>query len=484
MKTYDELNEFERGDYATVDKAFADYKSASMSRDGTYDKATQAEIKKYIKALDKMKSAQLYIKLIEHKMQNGSMPKWANYRIDEKGKLCVVSCKENMQALLDFDGIEVCYDEMSKRVIINADQKYCKATWDNSMLQHIEDLASRYQYKPTDVVKQVQLVGATNERHPVRDWILSVKWDGVSRIPALLGSMTIDERLTTKEMAQKMLTKWMTAAVAAVMYGTEHQNEEHERSGFKGVEGVLVLQGNQGISKTKWLSALVPVHNNWLLSGVWLDPHNKDSVAKLIGHWVCELGELDGTFKKADHAALKAFLTDREDVIRLPFERKADRHPRRTVFCASVNDREVLRYDDGSRRWWMIGVTGLNSEHGIDLQQLWAEVYENYYMKCEPYWMLPEEREELYRLNESFTTTPEVVEKAERFIDLHGTESLLIGEILERLGIRNDVMTSRQLGHWLRSKGLERNGNKRWRVSVDNVEDVQIGSRNMKFVKA
>ena len=40
-----------------------------------------------------------------------------------------------------------------------------------------------------------------------------------------------------------------------------------------------------------------------------LDPEDKDSLKRVISHWIIELGELEATFKKADINKLKSYIT-------------------------------------------------------------------------------------------------------------------------------------------------------------------------------
>ena len=49
---------------------------------------------------------------------------------------------------------------------------------------------------------------------------------------------------------------------------------------------------------------------------------DKDSVKQAVSFWITELGELDDTFKKSGASALKAFLTQDNDVLRRAYARK------------------------------------------------------------------------------------------------------------------------------------------------------------------
>ena len=59
----------------------------------------------------------------------------------------------------------------------------------------------------------------------------------------------------------------------------------------------------------------------------------------------------------------------------------------------------------GNRRFWCLKVTDIDPHHGIDMQQVWAEVKATLYVHGEKNWYLTkEEREMLQESNEGFRT--------------------------------------------------------------------------------
>ena len=81
---------------------------------------------------------------------------------------------------------------------------------------------------------------------------------------------------------------------------------------------MIVLQGEQDIGKSQWFMSLLPGHQEMGRQGALLNPQIKDSILDVLSFWLVEIGELDGTFRKADIAALKAFITTGTDSIRFP----------------------------------------------------------------------------------------------------------------------------------------------------------------------
>lgn len=92
----------------------------------------------------------------------------------------------------------------------------------------------------------------------------------------------------------------------------------------------------------------------------------------------------DSTLKR-DQSALKAFLTAKKDVFRMPYARSATKNPRRTSFCATVNPKEFLNDETGSRRYWVIDASNIDTARisALDEEwaiQLWRQVYETLYL--------------------------------------------------------------------------------------------------------
>lgn len=205
-----------------------------------------------------------------------------------------------------------------------------------------------------------------------------------------------------------------------------------------------------------------------------LDPRNKDSVLQFVSRWMVELGELDATFRKADVAALKGFITSFEDVLRPAYAKKADQYQRRTVFCGSVNDTDFL-VDSENRRFWCIEVDELDPNHKIDIQQLWAQVYHIWMAgetvdgkveKRAAHWLPREEAEALALSNKSFESLDPIVEKFDdTFIhpdDAPDADVVRLGatQICEECGIGSPKKVEiNKLASVMLQRGFNRRGN-------------------------
>lgn len=368
--------------------------------------------------------------------------KWWHERA--KSDKTPLDVKENLEDMIKRYGITIRQNAITKSVDIdipgirigNPDNQA-----DQSFLKLVNIAVSNDLARGT-IGDHASLIAMENSYNPVELFIKSRPWDGVSRFAELFETITFEEG-SNLEFYAMLLRRWLISAVAAAV----------KPYGFFS-KGVLVMQGPQSAGKTQWIKSLLPPHmSNLLNTGAMLDPTQKDSITGAIRHWIVELGELDATVRLADMARLKAFVTNQVDTLRLPYAKTESRFQRRTVFFASVNPRDFQKDITGSTRWWSMAVTRLNYEHDIDLQQLWAEVYE-WYMSGERWWLNHEDEMLLEAENDKFKSMS-LVEMSIREgfkWELHDTSSrtkMSIKQILNEIGFEKpsdkDISTAREI---------------------------------------
>lgn len=198
--------------------------------------------------------------------------------------------------------------------------------------------------------------------HALMNWIKSREWDGKDRLAELVSCLTFTDVIYSRAGGQ-FIRAWMVDGVL----GWQADGMVMDR--------VLTLAGGQGLGKTEFFRRLVSDVEGACLTGKQLVTGNVDSIREATGAPLVELGEVDSTFRKSDVAALKAFLSNPFDEYRRPYATNAVRVPRRTLFCASVNDHEFLS-DDENRRFLVLSLKAIDHErfNAIDKQQLWAQV--------------------------------------------------------------------------------------------------------------
>lgn len=272
----------------------------------------------------------------------------------------------NLRALCENNDIIIRYNVVKKEdeILIPG------ASWsiDNrrsAALTSVRSLCHKAEMSSKHLKNFVTLLADRNLYNPVAEWISSTPWDGESRLQAWYDTVVENENECTREVKELIMRRWAISAIAAAF----NPNGVMAR-------GVLVLQGDQYLGKTRWLESLAPKELELVKTGRSLNVHDKDSVKQILSCWIGELGELDATFKKSDIAALKAFITLDTDELRRPYAEAESQFARRTIFAGSVNDREFLQDQTGNSRFWTIPTTAVKHDHALDMQQVWAEFYE------------------------------------------------------------------------------------------------------------
>jgi predicted P-loop ATPase len=305
-------------------------------------------------------------------------------------------------------GVQVRYNVISKEEeVIIPNQSFSLDNEGNASLAWLESECSLFKMPTSKLPGFVTYIADQNQHNPVANWVTSKPWDGQDHLGALLDTVTIKDAANMPAVVLKdtLITRWMISAIAGAFSP-------------KGVSasGVLVFQGDQYVGKTKWFKSLVPEDLNLIKDGVILKPDDRDSVKQAVSFWLVELGELDSTFRKSDIAALKAFLTNDKDVLRRAYARKESQYARRTVFFGSVNPKEFLHDPTGNRRYWTIEVAKLDHSHTIDMQQVWAQVYEQWKVGASHY-LTPDEMGQLNSHNEEFTASDPIEELMQQCFD-------------------------------------------------------------------
>jgi putative DNA primase/helicase len=306
---------------------------------------------------------------------------------------------ENFRALLSHYGISIQYDEIRKDITIKLKNgvTFSVDNGKEASFGVLLSLMAENGLPRTHIEQYVTTEADRNRVNLVKDWILSRPWDRTDRAIQLCDTIKTPPNYS-EELKHILIRKWLISAVAAAC----HDPREKPFSS----RGVLTLQGRQHIGKTRWLRALAP--QQWIRDGITLDTNNKDSVKECISHWICELGELEGTLRR-DMPKLKAFLTMERDELRMPYARTFSQYPRRTVFAASVNRVDFLTDLSGNSRFWTIPVISVNYEHNLDMQQLFRQVYMIYQGGAQ-WWLTEDENQRLEESNHSFEEIDEILD--------------------------------------------------------------------------
>ncbi len=253
---------------------------------------------------------------------------------------------------------------------------------------YIEDVYGlKINYKDL-VAKLLYPLASERGFNPVKDFITAEDWDGTPRVETLLiDYLGADDT----ELTRAVTRKWLTAAVARVY-----------EPGCK-FDGVLTLQGPQGIGKSLILTTLA---GEWYNGNFSFSANIKEQREILADSWIVENGELAG-MKKADVESAKAFISNVEDKYRRPYGALVEHFPRHCVIAATTNEDYFLRSTTGDRRWWIVAVKGTGEVAGWlpdlkkNVAQIWAEAY-TLYRNGETLYLPPDLEQEARKMQEDY----------------------------------------------------------------------------------
>lgn len=235
-------------------------------------------------------------------------------------------------------------------------------------------------FKPEDIWSALAYLSKRHRMHPLRDWLKSLKWDGVDRLSELM-PQAFGQDLEKNGLEAHLLRKWFISAAAR---GIE--------PGCK-VDTVLVLQGEEGLKKSGVFKLLAGGAEYFTSSPVKIG--EPDGFSLLRRKWIVEWPELDSMKRARDQEAIKAFLSNTEDDYRPKWGRGQISVARSCVLVGTTNEPKFLQGNQ-NRRFWIVNVPSLDfawlKEHR---EQLWAQAAAIYFAafecaQCKP--LLPEDR--------------------------------------------------------------------------------------------
>lgn len=203
--------------------------------------------------------------------------------------------------------------------------------------------------------------------HPVREYLQSLKWDGIHRIDNWLSQCLGAQAQAGAEYLQKVSRYFMVSSVARVMPPLVPGKDNK-------VDTVLILEGKQGIRKS---TAVKTLFGEWF-SDAPIPIGDKDAYQNITGVWGVEMAELDA-FNKAENTAAKLFFSQQRDRYRPSYGTFARDFPRQCVFVGTTNQDEYLKDYTGNRRYWPVLVNRVDIEAlAMFRDQFWAEAVHAY----------------------------------------------------------------------------------------------------------
>lgn len=293
------------------------------------------------------------------------------------------------------------------------------------------------------VNEAIDVASIETQYHPVRDYLDSLKWDGIERANSWLSDYCEAENSALNIAIGR---KFLVSAVRRIY-------EPGAQADY-----TLILESPQGRKKSTLLRTLFG--KDWFTDEV--DAlGSKDSAMQLRGVWGVELAEL-ASVNRSDAHSTKAFLTRRDDRFRPPYGKHVISVPRQCVFIGTTNKDTYLIDDTGNRRFWTVRCDHLYPDDLAKVRdQLWAEAVHIYRAGEQPFLddSLSEEIEQAQMQREVASADP-WLEQVSRAIEAWPpSEPLNCPAIMDRLfldTVHRTQAAMTRIGHIMRVLGYER----------------------------
>lgn len=263
------------------------------------------------------------------------------------------------------------YDSFKERMTVCGDLPWIaladrvSTAWndtdDSGLRSYIE---KRYNITSISKISDAVALAMLNcSRHPVREYLQGLVWDGTPRADTLFIDYLGAE---DTEYVRTVTRKALIGAVARIMQpGCKHDH-------------ILVLVGPQGSRKSTTLAKL---GKSWFSDSLYT-VQGKEAYEALQGFWIIEMGEMAAT-RKAELESIKQFVSKQTDSFRAAYARRTQERPRQCAFFGTTNDDEFLRDSTGNRRFWPVTVTEKGRVTGDYItpelvDQVWAEIVVRY----------------------------------------------------------------------------------------------------------
>lgn len=319
----------------------------------------------------------------------------------------------------------------------------------------------------------IQTVAYAERFHPIREWLVGLRWDGVSRIDKWLvhalgeSPKTLNPKLF--EYLQLVGRYWLLGMVYRVM-----------EPGCK-FDYCPVLEGAGGLRKS---TLVMTLGGKKYFSDTPFDmSRGKEAQEQVQGIWLYEIAEMSA-MSKADVNAIKAFISSMVDRYRVAYGTTVESFARQCVLVGTTNDDQYLRDRTGNRRFWPVPVKRTIDTDWVAKwrDQLFAEAFA-LYLQGTPYTPTADQEKRLFapmqesrlietavesRLMQLLTRDPHENQAATTGIHVDST-FVRIDQLVVALGsdvAKSSAALENQIRGWLKQQG--------WRHGKKQVQGARL----------
>ena len=221
--------------------------------------------------------------------------------------------------------------------------------------------------------RQVLISRFISEKYdPIKEYLFSLpQWDkNTDHIKLFLEQIYLTNE-KDREYVIRGFKKWF---VAYVMSFIRDEADPY----YVNQVALILISKEQGKHKSTWLGSIVPQHlrlKYYYPSS--FNAHLKDHEKYLATKMLINLDEM-AAFNKTDIETMKSKITQPQVVLRLPYGRADIQMKRRASFCGSINDRQFLRDETGSRRWLVVEVDNIQYDISFDVTGMYSQALAMY----------------------------------------------------------------------------------------------------------
>lgn len=272
----------------------------------------------------------------------------ADFSCDKDGK--PYADLDNLRIALDRLGLPLWWDEFADRTWLGGEQLTDHLERD---LREVGVKKLGLKYAKASFFELLSQIAWENRRHPLREKLNGLVWDGEPRIETFLIDWAGAE---DNEYVRTVTRLWFLAGARRVV-----------EPGVK-FDELMILESPQGGLKSSAMTKLA-FGPEWFTDGLPMNGDSKIAIEQTQGKWICEVADMQGRTK--DDNLLKAFLSRTHDRARLAYDRRAADVPRTWIPVGTTNDSYYLKDPTGNRRFWPIRIGAFSLS--FDPDQLWAE---------------------------------------------------------------------------------------------------------------